>query len=413
MKEKINKFNEFIRHRDSPFIALILILLTVMFFAISFFGVSNSSFCALEKKAYDFKRENGQNIHIRYYLSEQSEGKRKSVIAPVNKFNDEHLQELARNVSYVRTAKYNISYNETSFEATHVVYGDIRSKILSTSHLALSAGEFLPDDFADEKSVYVSKPVIDKLGLKMDEAIGKSINLTFDNSHDFIIKGVFGVNNLGDGGIFFKHFFSDSFIFMNSMNIYKYDFSDLFLSTKDYENYSYFIDDFVDFEKKLQGTYLDYKTINMKMGSIVGQDIKMSEQFTLSDISSPWRIVITFASAIGIIIVAGFHIYLLAIYNFYKNSLLEKIIVCVITVLWAFMPMIAGLILMKHGFFMARWVIGLFIGYGAVTLFVALTKFPFFRNKDDENKEEVKEVATINEQTVKKASRSSGSKKAK
>ena len=398
MKERIKKLTEYLRHRDSPLVAFILIMTTVLFFAISYFGVSNSSICGLEKKANDFKLQNGSKIHIRYYLSEETEGKRKSVITPVNKFNDTHLKELARCVSYVKTAKYNITYGETTFETTHLVYGDIYSKILSTSHLALSKGEFLDDDFADEKTVYVTKPVIDKLGLPIDEAVGKPIYLSFDTSHEFIIKGVMGVNNLGDGGIHFKHLFSDSFIFMNSKNIYKYDFTDLFFGSND----SYFEDDFVDFEKKLEDTYLDYRQIEMRMGSIVGQDIIMTEKFNLSDVGGPLSIVITFASIIGIVVVAGFHIYLLAIYDFYKNSLLEKIIICVITCLWAFMPMIAGLLLMKHGFFMARWVIGLFIGYAALTLFVVLTKFPFFRNKDKQLEEQqAKEVAASNEQTAK------------
>ena len=407
MKERIKKFNEYLRHRGSPLVAFILIMTTILFFIISYFGVSNSSICGLEKKANDFKLQNGSKIHIRYFLGEETEGRRKSVINPVNKFNDTHIKELARNVSYVRGGKYSITYGEAETESVHVVYGDMFSKILTTSHLALSVGEFDADDFADEASVYVTRPIIDKLNLPMNEAVGKPISLSFDTSHPFIIKGVMGVNNLGDGGIHFKHLFSDAFVFMNSKNIYKYDFTDLFFGSTD----SYFKDDFVDFEKKLDTSYLDYKQIEMRMGSIVGEDIKMTDKFNLSDLDSPLKIIISVISIIGLIAVGGFHIYLLAIYDFYKNSLLEKIIICFITCLWAFMPMLAGLLLMKHGFFMARWVIGLTIGYGALTLFVVLTKFPFFRNKDKELEEQqAKEVAAVNEQTAKATSNGSRAK---
>lgn len=407
MKERIKKFNEYLRHRGSPLVAFILIMTTILFFVISYFGVSNSSICGLEKKANDFKLQNGSNIHIRYFLGEETEGRRKSVINPVNKFNDTHLKELARSVSYVKTAKYTVTYGEQSIEATHMVYGDVYNKILTTSHLALMAGEFFDDDFIDEQTVYVTKPIIDQLNLPIKEAVGKPISLSFDTSHTFIIKGVIGVNNLGDGGIHFKHLFSESFVFMNSKNIYKYDFTDLFFGSKD----SYFEDDFVDFENKLNDSYLDYKYIEMRMGSIVGEDIKMTDKFNLSDLDSPLKIIISVISIIGLIAVGGFHIYLLAIYDFYKNSLLEKIIICFITCLWAFMPMLAGLLLMKHGFFMARWVIGLTIGYGALTLFVVLTKFPFFRNKDKELEEQqAKEVAAVNEQTAKATSNGSKAK---
>ena len=386
MKKSISRLIKLIREKGSLLYAVLFAIISVLFFLISYFGVNHSSLCALENKCHQISEDTGSNTHIRYYLKDESEAKRKSVISQVNSFNDYRLKELGRNVSFVSNTLFNVTYNEISVEANNITYGDIFNDRFTTSYLTLQSGKFNELEFIDEYSIYVTASIIEGIpDLNYSTAVGKKVKLSFDNGHEYVIRGVISTHNMIDTGIHFRHLFGENFILMNSKNVYKYGFTDLMFSSSDY----HFVDDLKDFEKKIDKSYLSYDQVKMRLSSITDNQVIMSEIFNFGSVFNAKNITLTVFSLLGLSIVLLADCFLLLVYDFNNDFLLEKIILFIMTSFWAFMPLFGGLFFAKKAVFVTRLVIGFLTAFAAINLLIYLARFAgIFIAKKEEKKGE-------------------------
>lgn len=364
---------------------IILTITTTFIFLVAFFGISNSSLCSIEKWSHALKSECGSNIHVRYYLKDASEGKRKSIIDPVNSFNSYRIKELGRSVSFVNDNAFTVSLGDCVLNAQDIVYGDYFNQRFTTSRLLLLSGKFDEIEFPKGDTVYLSQSLYDELAeISHLHLIGKKVSFSFEPEKEFVIGGSVSFNGLNDTGVHVRHFFSGSFIVMASSNLYNYDFTDLLFGSDDY----HFADDLADFENKIKASYLDYQKVNMRYGSIVGTDLLMSKEFLLDDLVETKDVLISVGSIVAIVLSLLVELLFFIDYRPTKNLLISTIVFVVSNLILGFSPIAIGLIFMKNGTFLCRISIGIIIAHAAEYLFFGIIKTPLFNKATNEVKDE-------------------------
>lgn len=372
--------NVFINKQGTLLVSVFLMLLSPLFFVTSYFGMNNSSFCSFENKCQQIKEKNGSYIHIRHYLSDESEGRIKSVISPVNSFNSYMINEVGRYASFVLDKEFTITFDEGTGVSGQIIYSDYYSKNLTTNRIGLNKGEYLPEEFADKNTIYVSKPIIDSIGgIDPAGAIDKKVTLSLDDGREFTVKGVADVNSINNTGVQFKNLFSDKFIVLNSMNVYDFGFTDLMFESEDY----YFVDDLVKFKGEFNKSYLNYSKISLKISSRVSGEIKTTDVFRIGKLNNAKNITISVVSVLALLTIVFSYCCLIFVYDFNSKSLVDKIICCVLSLGLAYVPMIIGLTLMIKGAFMTRVVISLLIAFAAIITFEVIMKFSFFKERKE------------------------------
>ena len=362
-------------------IALMAILSSTLFFAISTFGIQNSSVCAVEKQANSFKEDNGSDIRMRLYLSEESEGKRKSIINPLNSFNDYRITEFGRCGSYVLDKQFNIIFAGGVSISNQILYSDYYSEYFTTNRINLTSTKFDKNTFYDKHSIYVTRSIVDQIpNLKVGDVIGQTVKLSIDEEEEeFVVRGVIESNSVKNNGKIFSTLFSECFVVMCSPMIYKFDFTDLLFQSPDY----YFVDDFSSFESSFSKTYLNFNDIKLRTCALYDSQIVLSEIFTIPTTKTVSNIVISVFSIIGLILIAVIYLGVFIVYDFNVLSRFEKVTVCSVSIVWSFVPMMFGLFMMMRDIFLSRLVISLLIGFAAVSLIAIVAKFSFFKSKEE------------------------------
>ena len=380
MKKIINKVNLFINKQGTLLVSVFLMVLSPLFFVTSYFGMNNSSICSFENKCQKIKEDNGSYIHIRHYLSDETEGRKKSVISPVNSFNSYMINEVGRYTSFVLDKEFSITFDEGTGLSGQILYSDYYSKNLTTNRIALNKGEYNAEEFADKNTIYVSKPIIDSItGLDPTAVIDKKVTLSLADGREFTVKGIADVGSINNTGIQFKHLFSDKFIVINSMNVYDFGFSDLMFESEDY----YFVDDLVKFRSEFNKSYLDYSKVSLKISSRKAGAIETTDVFKLGKLNNASNITISVVTILAMLIIAFSYCYVVFVYDFNSKILIDKIICCVLSIGLSFVPMIIGLVLMIKGAFITRVVISLLIAFAAIITFEVVMKFSFFKPREE------------------------------
>lgn len=384
MKRFLNKVVSFIKKRGSISLMFMIILFSASFFAISTFGLQNSSLCIIETQADIFKTNTGSDIRMRLYLSDESEGRRKSVIKPVNSYNDYRLSEFGRCASYVLDKQFNISFDSGNSISNQILYADYYSEYYTTNRINLVSTKFDKETFYDGHSIYLTRSIVDQIpDLTAGTVIGQKVRLSLDSEEEYIVRGVIEYNSYKNNGKHFSKLFSDRFVVLPCAKIYQYDFTDLIFQSQDY----YFVDDFVEFEKVFSKTYLNFNSIELRTSSVIETDIKLSDVFTIPSSKTSANILFSVASIFALVIITILYLFTFMIYDFNSLLLSEKIIVCIVFIIWAFAPMVFGLVMMMRSIYLSRIVISLLIGYAAISSAIAILKFSFFKNKEKEEVE--------------------------
>ena len=374
----------FINKQGTLLVTVFLMALSPLFFIASYFGMNNSSICSFENKCQQIKENNGSYIHIRHYLSDETEGRKKSVISPVNSFNSYNINELGRYTSFVLDEEFTITFGVGSGLSGQILYSDYYSKNLTTNRIGLNKGEYVAEELADKNTIYVSRPIIESItGLDIETVIDSKVTLSIADGREFIVKGIADTNAFNNTGIQFKHLFSDKFIVLNSMNLYDFGFTDLMFESEDY----YFVDDLVKFKGEFNQSYLDYSKVSLKLSSKVNGEIKTTDVFKFGKLNNAKNITISVVSVLALLTIVFSYCYLIFFYDFNSKGLVDKIICCVLALGLAYVPMIIGLTLMIKGAFMTRVVISLLIAFAALITFEIIMKFSFFK----ERKEKIEE----------------------
>lgn len=385
MKKLFISIKDFIKKRSIVTIALMFIVLASSFFAVSLFGVSNSSFCYLERSCHNLQDNFGSFTHIKYFLGDESEGRIKSIISDVNDFNSYRIKEIDRTASYVLDEEFQIEYNENLYNSSDIIYVDYYSQYFTTNRMMLVNKHFSSEDFYNDDTIFISRGLLNTIeGLSINDAVGKTIRLSFDVEKEYVIKGVVDTDNINCSGSHFKKLFNDKFVMLNSTHIYDYHFTDLFLTTDNY----YFADDLCEFEKKLDKSYLQYDAIDMQATYIDSDNAMfLSSVFRMSRYSSI-SILFSVLTILALLILSILIVFLIFVYDFNNHSVLEKIAAFFSMFTWSFVPMTVSLFAMSKAMFMSRITISLLIAFAAVSLFALLWRYSFFKSSIDESEVE-------------------------
>lgn len=384
IKKRLLSIKSFINRGSAITTMLIFMLLSSSFFAVSIFGINNSSFCYLEQSCHSLRSSLGSYVHIRYFLGNESEGRIKSAISEVNDFNSYRIKEIDRTASYVLEDDFQVEYDSDYHDTSDIIYGDYYSQYFTTNRLSLLKGSFDEKEFYDDTSIYISNRLLNEIpSLTINDAIGAKIKLSLDLEKEYTIRGIVDADRGNHSGVHFKKIFSDNFILLNAKHVYDYGYSDLFLCTDDY----YFADDLCEFESKLDKSYLKYDEIDMKATYLDEEKtLCSSDVFRMQKYNSA-SVVFSVLTIISLIIILGTFILMIVIYDFNKLTLFEKINMFIIIILWSFIPMVVGLFLMGKIAFISRATISLLIAFAAISSFVLLWRFSFFKTSIDDNEE--------------------------
>ena len=369
---KDNKQN---KKADSFISALMLLISSSLIFCLTFFGVNKSSLTSLERWCHQLSAQEGENTCVAYYLKDESEAKRKSLIEPVNEYNAYRSKELGRSVSFVRDGAYTISIDSNTISSSSIVYGDYLNQRFTSSRISILRGTLSEEDFDAGKQIFVSQALYNDLTkLGYTEITEKEATLSLDNNTKFTIGGVVSVNGLNDLGVHIRHFFSDRFVLLGSKNIYNFDFTDLVFGSDDY----HFADDLLDFERKIQKSYLNYKTIGMRSESVIGTDMVRSDRFTLEDLVSRQEIWLSVGTISGIVVLLLIEIFTFVTYKKGRFSLFSSLVILIGGLISGFCPLLLGVLLMKSGSFMSRFAISIIILHSAECLLFVICKSGIF-----------------------------------
>ena len=269
-----NPIKRLINKIDAIFVFILLALLSVTIDGTIIYGISHSSLVSQEKGFNEIVKESKNNIHVKYSLGHQSEAAKISLINPINEYNAYRAKEYGRWVSYVLNEEFEVNYEEVSFNSNYVVYADYYNNGVTMSRFPLSTGTYA--NMSQDNIVYVSPAFLKQTGIETKKAVGKMIKLSF-NEEPYMIGGIIKESNGDDSAPHFKRLFDESYILLNSAQVYKYGFTDLLFTTTD----DYFVNDSLDFVKAYNKSYLKFKDIYMRVSSYLWMKKKKSPRIIL------------------------------------------------------------------------------------------------------------------------------------
>ena len=383
MKKLFVSLRNFIRNKSIVTFIVMFIFLSSSFFAISLFGLSNSSVCYLERSCHSLKSSLGSYVHLRYFLEEESEAKIKSAISVINDFNAYRIKEIDRTASYVLDEDFQVEYDGDFYDSHDILYADYYSEYFTTNRMSLIKGTYSNEDFYKKDTIFISSTLLNTIDdLTVNNAIGKTIKLSLDIEKEYTIKGIVDVEKVRHSGAHFKTLFSDNFVMLNPSHVYDYDFTDLFLCTDDY----YFADDLCEFEKQLDKSYLKYDAIDMKATYLDDA----SKMFTSGTFKMPKydfvSVVFSILSIVSLVAISLIFLFMVVSYDFNAIPLSERITAFISMFIWSFFSVVLGWFVMGKAILVPRISIILLIGFAAVSSFILLWRFSFFRSSigDDE-----------------------------
>ena len=361
-------------------LCLLLVCCSSLIFCLTYFGINKSSLTSLERWCHTLPTQEGSNTCVAYYLKDESEGKRKSLIEPVNEYNSYRTKELRRSVSFVRDESFTFSIESNVINAQTIVYGDYFNNRFTSSRLSILSGSLSKESFDSGKQVFLSQGLYNDLTkLGYSDIVDKEVALSLNPKEKFIIGGVVGVNGLSDLGVHIRHFYSDKFILLGSKNVYEFDFTDLIFGSDEY----HFADDLLDFERKIKSSYLDYRSVSMRYEFVEGTNIVKSDVFNINGTNKKeiWTSIfsVTCLALLALIEIGSF-----LLFKPDHSNLTMKLIIFFGGILAGFVPLILGVYLMRVGYFISRIAISIIILHSAEYLMFVLFKSGIFNRNEIE-----------------------------
>ena len=386
---KNSAFYKFINKINTVIVFVLLLLVSIAFDGAVLYGFNNSSFVVQEKYINKLKKEAGTDVHIRFSLGSETEASRLSLISPLNEYNAYRIKENGRAVSYVLKQDYDVTYEDKTFTSPYVIYDDAwnDNELISHNRFVLSSGSY--KDLNKEDTVYISAGFLKKItGLKTEEAPGKKIKLSLDETKEFIIGGVIRDHVANESGLHFKSLFDNCFVLFNSPNVYKYGFTDLIYASND----DIFNEDFADFIKAYNKSYLSFDDVRLTISSYdeenghkVGYSLSPNYHITSNDKTA------SFLSVLVIVLTLPIFLIFLLFYDFNKVKLYYKIPASLILTGYHFGITFYIVDKMKKGLFVSKLSLTMFIIFMIVSLLSYIFAFVLFnlnKKEQDEEKEE-------------------------
>ena len=383
---KSSGFAKLLNKINSAFVFALLLLISFAFDGAVIYGMNNSSLVSQEKYVYQTKVDAGKDIHIRFNLSSFSLAAKLSLKSPVDDYNNYRQKEIGRNVSYVLNQSFDVTYEDKTFTCSYATFDDRYSDALTVSRFLVPYGSF--SDFDNKELIYVSSDFITNniRGLKVKEAVGKTIKISLKEEKEYTIAGVVRTNAKGEAGLHFKTLFDGSFVLFNRQLVNEYGFTDLMFNATD----DHFEDDYASFINAYNKSYLSFNEARMKISSY-----QENEQVITSVTSPRYKKTASddrnaFLSILTMVVVALIYVTLLLFYDFKKVKLYTKIPAASILTGYHFLAAFFIAKQIKKGLFISKASLTMFIVFMVVSLVSYIFIFSLFnlaKKKDHEEKD--------------------------